>query len=409
VRQRGDLATKAWLRARRTVALWATVVSLVYMGGTVAMATGLGRVGAPEPVRDLAHAAVPIQVASGILHGDPSLASAPGGVDTVTRDGRSYHVISLGPVLPYLVVVPLPDTWTWARWLVPLAFGLGAALLAWPLASRYGPGGPATIWLATLGALGTLLLPLSIRGDFFYLAHGEAMAMTILALLEWRGRRRPWVIGLTLGLASLARPTVILAAVPFAVFVISASRTRIRAAVSFAIPIGLVLLAMGTFNAARFGSPLETGYGLAILKNSTLRLARSEGAFALVHVPDNLRVLVAGGFRLRRHLPFLIPSPYGQSILLTTPALVLAVRAGFHDRTAQLLWLSTAAVAAALLLYYGGAGFSTYGYRYSLDVTPFLLALVAMAAGQGFGRLSKILIVLSVVLCFYGIVTYKWW
>jgi len=55
-----------------------------------------------------------------------------------------------------------------------------------------------------------------------------------------------------------------------------------------------------------------------------------------------------------------------------------------------------------LLLYYGGGGFATYGYRYIMDVVPFLLALVAMGARRQFGGTEKILIVLSVAFCVYG-------
>ena len=391
--------------------MWLAIVSLVYVGGTVAMATGVGRAPGATPAaspgpgaaQDLERQSPPLQVAVGLLHGDPALAGPSGGVDTVTRDGRSYHVISFGPVAPYLAFAPVPALWDSAPWVISLAFGLLAALLAWPLASRYGPGGPATVWLATLGALGTILLPLAIQGNYYYLAHAEAMAATIVALLEWRGRRRPWVLGLCFGLAALARPTVLLAAIPFGLFTLAGSRTRIRAALAFAAPIGLVLAVMGVYNLARFGSPLESGYTVAILHNQQLIAARRVGTFSIHHVRHNLSILIAGGFRISPAFPFLVPSSYGQSILLTTPAFLLALRAGFRDRTAVLLWLSAAIVTVPLLLYYGGAGYRTYGYRYFLDVTPFLLALVAMAARHGFGRLSKGLIALSVAFCLYGV------
>jgi hypothetical protein len=66
------------------------------------------------------------------------------------------------------------------------------------------------------------------------------------------------------------------------------------------------------------------------------------------------------------------------------------------------LWVAAALVAIPTFLYYGG-GFVQYGYRYSLDFTPFLVALVAAGAARGFGRAGRILIVLSVVSVSYGI------
>ena len=45
----------------------------------------------------------------------------------------------------------------------------------------------------------------------------------------------------------------------------------------------------------------------------------------------------------------------------------------------SVLWASAGLVAIPVLLYYGG-GYVQYGFRYSLDVTPFLIALVALVA-----------------------------
>jgi hypothetical protein len=57
-----------------------------------------------------------------------------------------------------------------------------------------------------------------------------------------------------------------------------------------------------------------------------------------------------------------------------------------------------------VLLYYGGGGYRTYGYRYALDFIPFLLALVAIGARTRFGSLEKLLIGLSVGFVGYGVV-----
>ena len=156
-------------------------------------------------------------IATSVARGSLDSTLPPGSLDTVTVGGVTYQVISPLPILPYLVFVPIPGLWESSRWIVSTGFGIVAAWMTLPLARRYGPGGPATWWLAALGAFGTLLWTLSVSGNFYYLAHVEATAFALAALLEWRGRRRPWVIGLAIALASLARPTLLLAAIPFGV------------------------------------------------------------------------------------------------------------------------------------------------------------------------------------------------
>jgi hypothetical protein len=94
-------------------------------------------------------------------------------------------------------------------------------------------------------------------------------------------------------------------------------------------------------------------------------------------------------------------------MLLTTPALLIAVGAGFRSRISLVQWAAAGLIAIPVFLYYGGGGAYTYGYRYALDFTPFLLALVALAARQRFGNLEKVLIALSIAFVTYGFVYHR--
>jgi peptidoglycan/LPS O-acetylase OafA/YrhL len=100
--------------------------------------------------------------------------------------------------------------------------------------------------------------------------------------------------------------------------------------------------------------------------------------------------------------PWLKPSVQGHSILLTTPALLIAVGAGLRERLNQVLWGAVILTAIPVFLYYGGGGAATYGYRYAMDFVPFLLALVAIAMRERFGNLERILIGLSLCFVCYG-------
>jgi hypothetical protein len=169
-----------------------------------------------------------------------------------------------------------------------------------------------------------------------------------------------------------------------------------------AAPLSLTLLVAGAYNHARFGSPLETGYGIAHL-NGVLAERRAIGLFSLQHLPDNLARLVARGFDVQGRFPYLVPDIGGHSILLTTPAVLMAVRAGIRRRLPQVLWAATLIVAIPVLLYYGGGGARTYGYRYVLDFLPFMLTLMALAAKVRFGVVERLLIVASVAFSSYGL------
>ena len=75
--------------------------------------------------------------------------------------------------------------------------------------------------------------------------------------------------------------------------------------------------------------------------------------------------------------PYFRPDGLGMSVFITSPALLLAVRAPWRDRRSWWLLLAAVLVLIPTLLYYGG-GWLQYGYRYFLDSIPFVWALVAM-------------------------------
>jgi len=379
--------------ADRTALVWFAVVAVVYALSTAAIWYETGGQGGGRAM----------QVVVSFLNGHPDSGLPPGTLDTATVAGRTFLVISPLPLVPFVLFAPFPPLWEAARWMIPAAFGMGAAWLMLPLARRYGPGGTTTLWLATLGAFGTLLWTLAIKGNFYYLAQVQAMFFCLIALIEWRDRRRAWVIAVALGLSGLARPTTLLAAIPFGIALLAESRDRVRTSIAFGLPLLATVGLTALYDLARFGSPVETGYGISTLQRPSLIDARAKGVFSLRHVPQNLYYLFLRGFDHVSRFPFFAPDSYGHSILLTTPAVLIAVSAGIRSRTVVLLWSATILIAIPLLLYYGGGGFTTYGYRYALDLMPFVLALVAIGASHHFGRLEKLLVVMSVAFVGYGV------
>lgn len=101
--------------------------------------------------------------------------------------------------------------------------------------------------------------------------------------------------------------------------------------------------------------------------------------------------------------PFLKPDGLGMSIFITSPGLLLALRTDWRSRMAIALGLTTVAVILPSLLYYGG-GWLQYGYRYALDVIPFVMALVGLAvARSGLPLWGRLLIVVGIAVNLLGV------
>ncbi len=126
--------------------------------------------------------------------------------------------------------------------------------------------------------------------------------------------------------------------------------------------------------------------------------------FSLAHVGPNLDYLLVHPFRQITEPPFFRPDGLGLSILVTSPGLLLAIRADWRSARAWLLAGAAIAVLIPSLLYYGG-GWQQYGYRYALDSIPFLFALAGLAVAR-MGRLRwgwLVLILLGVAINAYGV------
>lgn len=384
-------SAEPWHRVSRGDLLFGLAVLVVY-GVATAIAI-FGR----HVIVDRAEA-----VAESLLAGHLDAVVLKGTVDTVDINGHYYLAVGPLQILPYLPFAYFHVLRGLASYLIALAFGIPAAWLALPLARAYGARGKTAYWIATFVACGSLLLYCSVFGNFYLLAHPESFLALTLFLIEWAGRRRPSVLGLMLAISFLARPTTILAAIPFGLVLVWRRRDAVRSAVRLSLPIGIAIAFYGWYNWLRFGSPLETGYSISYLTDASLEARRQLGVFSILQIPENLRLALLALPERLPHFPYLTVNPFGLSMLLVSPALLTSLWAGFRDRRVQLLWLAAAAVAVPVFLYYGG-GADQYGFRYSLDFTPFLVALVAIGSRRWKGWPERLLISVSAASVAYGV------
>jgi hypothetical protein len=156
------------------------------------------------------------------------------------------------------------------------------------------------------------------------------------------------------------------------------------------------------YNQVRFGNPFESGYGEAALPEF-LEARRQLGVFSVAHLSMNLEYFL---FHLGQSIttfPGFKPDGLGMSVFLTSPGLLLAVRADWRRRETILLGLTALLVLVPSLLYYGG-GWWQFGYRYAVDAFPFVIVLCAMAAARhGIGWGWRALILFGVAVNLYGV------
>jgi hypothetical protein len=340
-------------------------------------------------------------LADAFLHGRTWLDLRLGPWDVIVMDGRVYVPFGPFPAIAFMPLVALVGPLAADQWEsgINAALAASAVGLCWMLMGRIGVERIRDRFaLVALFGFGTMLWWVTTRGGVWHTGHLIAAILTLGCLVECFGRRRAFLIGLLAGAAFLTRAPLAFA-LPFYALLIASPAVSLRRfdrnfldrlpirewlamGAGFAISIAFFLW----YNNDRFGSPFESGYGLATLP-PFLEAQRQRGLFSLSHVPMNLDYLFVHLPSFIPTVPFFKPDGLGMSVLLTSPGLLLALRAPWSDRRAW--WLAGGGIAVLLptLLYYGG-GWLQFGYRYFLDSVPFVIALCGLAVARA-GRVTS--------------------
>jgi hypothetical protein len=334
-------------------------------------------------------------LAAAFLRGETWITAIPGAFDVIYgSDGHIYVPFAPFPAIALMPVVAVIGEQTAAAWEDAINAGLAAfgLLLAWWVAGRIGVERIRDrLALVLLLGFGTMMWWVTVRGGVWHTGHLVAIILAMLMLAELFGRQRALLLGLLIGMSFLTRaPTAFVtpAIALWYLWVTPRGPVSDRSVGGWirALPwrqwvllgVGLVpgLVVFFGYNQLRFGSPLESGYALATLPD-WLQLQRDKGLFSLAHIPMNLDYLLFH-LPIRSSLwPGWAPDGLGLSILLTSPGLLLFLRAPWRDRRSWVLLAAAILILIPTLLYYGGGWFQ-FGYRYVLDSIPFIWALAAL-------------------------------
>lgn len=334
--------------------------------------------------------------------------------------GRDGHVYSVAPPLPALLSVPLvpfgahdqievfASAFIGALSVVPLFLGLRRLTV---------PRG-LSVWCTLLSAFGTTLLFTSVDGRSWFGAHAAATFFVSTAFYLAAARRSTVLIGACVGAAALARTPTALAAPGLLILACrgaSSWRDLFRPALLFgagALPFAII---QASYDLLRWGDAFDI-YGPQ-LHGLGLDPVKSRGYLSLSYIPRKVYAIFFEAPRFVDNEPFffLRPRGYGLSLFATTPAflwLVPALARLWHDLRWRAIALS-AALSSIPGWLFASVGYEQYGYRYSLDLQPFLIVLVAVGAGwtrQGWQRPSRLFlgaVVLSLCLSVYFLYTIR--
>ena len=383
----------------KTAARWIVPVGLAALAWGIYAAT-----------RGWTHHQYFVPLADAFLHGRLYLVNPPGYLDELVAVGGRYYVIF--PPLPAVLLMPAVALWgpdldqAWPS----LTLAALCVPLVWFLARRLELKPEPSVWLAILLGFGTTFWYTGVEGSAWYTAHIVAVFFLLLGILEALGRRRPFWMGLCLGLAALSRLTVVLGLPFFLAMTYQGDdrRTTLKRWAGIGLGLALPLGLLAVYNHARFGDPWTMGYHLiphfleekTPLYEQTYKYGR---VFDVRYLPRHVYAILFQPPVYVDRFPYFIPNWLGMGLFFTTPAFLRVFSAPW-ERVTRAAILAIALISIPIVTH-GGIGDTQFGYRFSLDVTPFLLILLARTFHRGFGWRERLVILLSVLVNTWGVLS----
>ena len=276
------------------------------------------------------------------------------------------------------------------------------------------------IFIALSLGFGTVFFYCAIRGEVWFTAEILGVALTCLYVDAALRARRPAWAGLFFSMAVLTRTPLLFAGVFFLLEACcpdagnrlaelkrlkSEYRPALRKLALFiagAAPLGV---AAAVHNFVRFGSFSEFGHSF-LYNNRVNADIDSFGLFSAHYLSRNLRAAFGMVPGISLNPVRLSYDPNGLSLLLTFPLLIFLL---VPKRTPRLHWPLWLTVAACALpgLFYQNNGYMQFGFRFSLDYTPYLLLLFAIGGWAVKNRWVLAASALGLAVNFWGAVAFR--
>jgi hypothetical protein len=346
-----------------------------------------------------------VSLAWSMLHGHFYLINPQLYYEMAQVDGNSYVAYGIGPSLLMLPLVALCGP-RFNQSLFNAGIGGLTVAIWWSITGLFGFDRWMRIWLTGLFAAGSLFCFVAGQsGDTWSLMHVTTVFGLMLAIYDVLGRRRGWVAGLGFGIAVLSRQPALLSLPFFAVLLWQGKddyKAKLRRAITFAIPFGLLMAFDAFYNYARFGSPFDNGYARVVEATGG---AGPWGLFSIHYFWPDFHVYFLQLPQRIYSFPWLDPTMAGFTIFISTPAIYFALAANYRERINQLALLACVAIQSIYLFYYW-TGYAQFGCRYSIDYLPFVMVLAAGGAKHCLKWMVAIYVVIGMLIEAWGL---YWW
>jgi hypothetical protein len=372
----------------RAAAIWIGVIAAaIYVAAGIGLTTDYDYYG---------------RLADAFLHRRWWLTEAPPWLNELLSCGDGRYCV-VYPPLPAILSLPLvPFFPTSVAQVVAsrIAGGASAGVLYYGLRA-YGAPRAHAVAGALLSAFGTTLFFSSVDGRAWYAAHAASMLFLASAFAVAARGGNAMAVGALIGISALARLPVALAAPALALLCARRAGApygrSLAGVIAGGLPFAVVYVG---YNVLRWGTPFDDGYARLIQGDVFF----NHGLFSPLYLPRQLYAIFLQPPDLLPGTPFFLrPRFIGMGLFFTTPAFLWIFLALRELRRDVVVAATAAAALLALLpdLFHGTVGFQQFGYRFSIDAQPFLVALALTGDGLFRGvwrRWPTIIFVVAIVL-----------
>jgi hypothetical protein len=345
-----------------------------------------------------------VYLADAFLHGRLGVTGGGTVLAEIVPYNGSFYVVY--PPMPAVLLVPFVAVFgtNFDQGLMSIFLACLCVAAIWLMLKKTGVNGKKTVWLTALFGFGTCFWFVASVGSSWYIEHVSAVFFLTLAIIVALYRKNPFFVGLLLGFAFLSRLPVVLS-FPFFLLLIydqnTLRRPRLKQVIYFLVGLGLIVALYELYNFGRWGVFWDLGYGLIPGIGQDPYFA--DGIFSLSYIPRHIYAIFFQGPILLNGFPYFEPSWMGLGLFFTTPAFIYIFK-GPWNKLSKYAGLAVICI-LPILITHGTVGFTQFGYRFSLDFTPFLMLLVAKGMRDNLGWEEKALIVLSLLVNLWGVVS----
>jgi|GEM_PF-302307 len=389
---------------------WLLISALVLLG--FALSAGFAMRMLSEAPGTNSYAVLVDSWLNGQLHSDQCFDD-----DCASFDGKTWVIFPPAPAAVALPFIAASGQGADFAHFMPISMALLLAIaFIWSrLFSAAGPDQTRTLILLLALVFATPLYYVALRGDrvwfFAQLVGFFFVSMALWASIE---RRNAWLAGAMLGMAFLSRQmTILYAPLLFALMLnddeplFRINKERFLRGLKLGVPLIIAVGVYCLYNYARFGDPMDTGYGyiardvlpgednvISLRINDLGLWAQEYFLFNLAHMFfQGLHIEFGGTYTTK----VLGVDNFGTSILAASPFLLLLAFVQRHRIT--FIGAVTAAAICGITLFYHSNGFTQYNVqRYALDWLPIAMLLLAPTVKPDWRGILAVLVGYAMVL-----------